>query len=243
VTRGVDFFRSVVIEALGDYKGPTRFGAHRDRQLDGPAAGRCRAGAGEDRRQARARDARGAPAHGAARVQPAIAAAICLLGVNCESHLGFLAARRCEFADRIRASRSCCAGGRVGALAALAVAGNAEAAETLIDVGGPSQDPARAPDRPGARPVALRNTPLLLEALEARGTRRDGPAIDCCAEGFDMLEEDLEEERFFVAVRRAYWQAPEGSPHAGRRDADRTRVLTAISPVRSASGSSRSSSI
>ena len=27
-----------------------------------------------------------------------------------------------------------------------------------------------------------------------------------------MLEEDLEEERFFVAVRKAYWAAPDGSP-------------------------------
>jgi hypothetical protein len=25
-----------------------------------------------------------------------------------------------------------------------------------------------------------------------------------------MLDEDFEEERFFVAVRRAYWQAPKG---------------------------------
>ena len=27
-----------------------------------------------------------------------------------------------------------------------------------------------------------------------------------------MLEEDLEEERFFVAVRQAYWAAADGSP-------------------------------
>ena len=33
-----------------------------------------------------------------------------------------------------------------------------------------------------------------------------------------MLEEDLEEERFFVTVRRAYWAAAAGSP--GRRIAD-----------------------
>jgi hypothetical protein len=32
------------------------------------------------------------------------------------------------------------------------------------------------------------------------------------AEGFDMLEEDYEEESFFAAVRRGYWQAPESSP-------------------------------
>jgi hypothetical protein len=27
-----------------------------------------------------------------------------------------------------------------------------------------------------------------------------------------MLEEDLEEERFFAAVRKGYWAAPDGSP-------------------------------
>ena len=27
-----------------------------------------------------------------------------------------------------------------------------------------------------------------------------------------MLEEDFEEERFFVSVRKAYWSAPDGSP-------------------------------
>jgi hypothetical protein len=31
-------------------------------------------------------------------------------------------------------------------------------------------------------------------------------------DAFDMLEEDLEEERFFALVRRTYWQAAEGSP-------------------------------
>ena len=32
------------------------------------------------------------------------------------------------------------------------------------------------------------------------------------AEGFDMLEEDYEEESFFAAVRRGYWRADESSP-------------------------------
>ncbi len=58
--------------------------------------------------------------------------------------------------------------------------------------------------------VALRNTPLMLKTLQARPDQ-DG-AIGIVAEAFDMLEEDLEEERFFVAVRQAYWAAPDGSP-------------------------------
>ena len=31
------------------------------------------------------------------------------------------------------------------------------------------------------------------------------------AEGFDMLEEDLDKERLFAFVRRSYWDAPDAS--------------------------------
>ena len=37
-------------------------------------------------------------------------------------------------------------------------------------------------------------------------------ALGIVAEAFDMLEEDLEEERFFVAIRKEYWAAADGSP-------------------------------
>ena len=36
-------------------------------------------------------------------------------------------------------------------------------------------------------------------------------AIGLMAEGFDMLEEDYEKERFFAMVRRTYWESAEGS--------------------------------
>ena len=36
-------------------------------------------------------------------------------------------------------------------------------------------------------------------------------AITLVAEGFDMLEEDLDKERFFASTRRTYWDASEGS--------------------------------
>ena len=40
--------------------------------------------------------------------------------------------------------------------------------------------------------------------------------LACCAvalvsEGFDMLEEDFDKERFFVFARRTYWASAEGS--------------------------------
>ena len=66
VRRGVDFFRSTVIEAIGDYK-ITAAVPRRDRGREArrPAAGRRGDGAGQDRRQERARRAGGDAAIGA----------------------------------------------------------------------------------------------------------------------------------------------------------------------------------
>ena len=61
----------------------------------------------------------------------------------------------------------------------------------------------------GVGTVAIRNTPLMLSFLESY--KDADAAISLIAEGFDMLEEDYEEESFFVAVRRGYWQAAESS--------------------------------
>jgi hypothetical protein len=50
----------------------------------------------------------------------------------------------------------------------------------------------------------------MLSAL-GRYANRDA-AIQLLSEGFDILEEDLDKELFFAAVRQAYWNAPENSP-------------------------------
>ena len=67
----------------------------------------------------------------------------------------------------------------------------------------------RAPISLALATVALRNTPLMLSWLKGAPAQAD--AIALMAEGFDMLEEDLDKERFFALVRRTYWESPEGS--------------------------------
>src|ERR1700730_13202266 len=111
---------------------------------------------------------------------------------------------------RIQDFRICSAAAGLGPLA---VAGRAESAGALFDVGIPSRDPTRSPAALALGMIALRNTPLMLSMLERRPDR--AAAIALLAEGFDMLEEDLDKERFFALARKTYWESAEGSPARG----------------------------
>ena len=206
VMKGQDFFRSGVIEALGDYNGAYALPALSEvAKLDGPLQDDAVLAIGKigDKRslEVLAGVQRTAPRN----VQPAVAAAICLLGVNCSSHLTFLAQslgfamENSGYEELLRAAAN--------GLAAVAVNGNADVAAMLVDRGVPSRDPGRAAIALALGTVALRNTPLLLTVLQKQAN--PAPAVALLGEAFDMLEEDLEEERFYVAVRRAYWGAPQ----------------------------------
>jgi hypothetical protein len=133
-----------------------------------------------------------------------------LLGVNCGSHENYLIETlkfatsnpNLGFQELLR--------GAAGGLGALAVSGgHDEAAEALFEIGIPSHDPTRAPVSLALATIALRNTSLMLSVLGKHADRTR--AIDLVAEGFDGLEEDLDKETFFAAVRRTYWGSPEGS--------------------------------
>ena len=168
VPRGEDFFRSAVIEALGDYKAHVRLRRrHRRRQARWSAAGRCGAGAREDRRQARARDAGGAAAHRAES-----RAAVDRRG-DLPARRQLRVARELSGRDaEVRGQEPRIPGAAARAprrgLGALAVAGHAEAAQALFEVGMPSQDPTRAPVALALGTVALRNTPLMLACSRQR---------------------------------------------------------------------------
>jgi len=74
----------------------------------------------------------------------------------------------------------------------------------------PSTEPARAPIALGIGSIAMRSPDVLLDALMS--TRDLDGALLLVRDGFDMLDEDFEEERFFVAIRRTFWESPEGAP-------------------------------
>jgi HEAT repeat protein len=216
VMHGQDLFRSAVIEALGDYHATYALASiSQVAKFDGPLQedGALALGKLGDKR---ALDVLASLQRSAPRArQPAIAAAICLLGVNCASHQKFVvdtmtfAMKNLGYQDLLRAASR--------ALAALAAGGHEDAAGLLIDLGAPATDPLRSPIALAFGTVALRNTPLMLKVLQSRADLHDSALL--LRDAFDMLEEDFEEERFFATVRHTYWQAAAGSPTRKTADA------------------------
>jgi len=216
--RGEDFFRSAVIEALGDYKAKYAFDAlNAIAKLDGPLLDDAALALGKigDRRalETLAGLQRSAPRP----AQPFVAAGICLLGTNCEAHEGYLI-ETLKFSDQNIGFQELLRGAASG-LGALGVGGRESSTRALFDVGIPSRDPTRAPVALAVATIALRNSPLMLSVLKTAPAQSD--AIALLAEGFDMLEEDFDKERFFALVRRTYWDSADGS-------ADRKLMQTLI---------------
>jgi HEAT repeat protein len=216
VMRGQDLYRGAVIEALGDYKAAYAYAPIADvAKQDGPLQEDAVLALGKigDKR---ALEILQSLQKTAPRVrQPAVAAAICLLGINCASHQKFVidtmtfAVANIGFQDLLRASAK--------SLAAIAVSGRADAGAALLDAGIPARDPARSPIALAFGTLAMRNTPLTVKILGERTDLRDSALL--LRDAFDMLEEDFDEERFFATVRRTYWQGAQGSPERKVADA------------------------
>ena len=203
--RGEDFFRSAVIEALGDYKAQYAFDALTAiAKLDGPLQDDAAIALGKigDKRAVETLAAlqRSAPQ---AR-QPSVAAGICLLDVNCASHEPYLV-ETLRFGDRNPGFQDLLRGAAAG-LGALGLWGRTTAVDALFEIGIPARDPARSPIALALATIAMRNTGLMVPLLEKHPARDE--AITLLAEGFEMLEEDFEKERFFAFARRTYWAAP-----------------------------------
>jgi HEAT repeat protein len=216
VLRGQDLYRGAVIEALGDYRASYALAPIVDvAKRDGPLQEDAILALGKLGDKRALETLQGLQKTAPRVRQPAIAAAICLLAINCESHQKYVVDTMKfgivneGFQDLLRAAAR--------ALGALAASGRQDAAAALLDAGIPARDPGRSPVALAFGGVALRNTPLTLKLLLGRSDLKDAALL--LRDAFDMLEEDYEEERFFATVRRSYWQAAEGSPERKLADA------------------------
>jgi hypothetical protein len=209
VTRGLDFFRSAAIDALGHHKAAYAFDAIAQvALLDGPlqndavlAIGRI---GGPKARQALAAVTNATP-----DVRVTLRAAECLLGDNCDSIVKSLvetAASPTANADVARAAAA--------ALSAIAAAGPDSASTALLALGGRG---ARARDLAavGLATAALRAPTRHIAWLNTVSEADRGTALDLLKDGFDDLEEDFAEEQFFATARASYWSAPEASAARG----------------------------
>jgi hypothetical protein len=203
-TRGLDLFRSAVIDALGHHRAEYAVEAIAGiMKLDGPlrdgavmALGRI----GGARARAELAEITAAPAD----LMLTLRAARCLAGENCDAHLTALndAASGAGPAPVVRAA--------LAGLSAVAATGNNAALTALIAVaarGGLVRDQSAL----GLGTVALRRPDVIVAWLDAAPDNVRASAIGLLKDGFDRLEEDFAEEQFFSAARAVYWKAAEGS--------------------------------
>jgi HEAT repeat protein len=205
VSRGLDFFRSAVIDALGRHRATYAIDAIAEvATLDGPlqddsvvALGRI---GGTKAAAALAAIPKPAP-----EVVPTIRAAECLIGEACAAAIKVFQADAARAGAPPAAVRS-----SVNALAVLATAGHKDATDALVALG--SQPNLRAQAALAFAAAAVRSPSHVLGWLDATPVARRDAAMELLKEGFEDLEEDLGEETFFAATRATYWKADETSP-------------------------------
>lgn len=210
VMSGEDFFRGEVIQALGDYDAkwaaPAILSVAR---LDGPLQDDAVLAIGKIGNAASLPVLAELQKQAPRERQPAVAAAICLQGVNCDGMHTYLrdtlrfAADDRRFQTLLRSSAH--------AIGAMATRGDQVALASLIDVGTSAGEQGRAPIALAFGAAAVQNPEAVLSAIALRKTDQ-AAAIELLRDAFDMLEEDFAEELFYIDVRRRLWAAPEGSP-------------------------------
>jgi HEAT repeat protein len=223
VPRGVNFFRAAVIESLGDYHVAKAAPSVLEvAKLDGPLQENAIEALGKLGDKSVVPWLQSVEATVAPAVQPAVAAALCQLDVDCDRQMKFiLDALTASMAD---SSRSAITEASAHALAVLAVAGHKDALTRLLDIGDSAKEPARSPVVLAVGYVALRQPTAILAALKTRTAARQAD-LSVLRDAFDMLsDEDFERECFYADVRRAYWEAAEAS--AERQTAQ--AVITAL---------------
>lgn len=209
VQRGVNFFRSGVMEALGDYQAKSAVPALIEAaKQDGPLQENAIEALGKIGDPSAVSFLVSLQASVPPEVQPSVAAAVCQLGVDCEAQIRFIIATLAAASGED--SRERLAEAAAHALAVLAVGGKQTALTALLDAGETAAEPVRSPIALATGYLALRQPDVMLKAIEVRTARPATLAL--LRDAFDILsDEDFERECFYADVRRLYWEASEGS--------------------------------
>lgn len=206
VTRGLDFFRSAAIDALGHHRAAYAVEAIGAVALiDGPlqsdavlALGRIGGGA--------ARAALAAVTMAPANARLTLRGAQCLLGDGCDEHLQALIA-----AATAPNASSATARTALDAVSAMAVNGHAPSLTALAALSSRAAGVRDAATLALAA-AALRRPDRVLGWLAGLPESERTPAVTMLKDGFAGLDEDFAEEQFFAATRASYWSAAENSP-------------------------------
>jgi len=203
--RGLDFFRSAVIDALGR--------RHAAYAVDAIAPMTREAGPLQQEAVLAIGRIGGPKADGilagvtgaAPEIQMTVRAATCLAGKGCDMQIAALA----DVAGRDK-ERPVVIRAAIGGLAAIAESGNAAALRALLDLAArvPALHDAVAV---GFSEVALRRPSSVLDWFGSAAQPAREAALTLLKDGFDSLENDYAEEQFFAATRAMYWQGAENS--------------------------------
>jgi hypothetical protein len=205
VPRGLDFFRSAVIDALGRHRAVYAVdGIAATSRLEGPlqddallALGRIGG--------ARATTAIGEFTSGTPEAAQMIRGAQCLLGNFCSEQITALVAAASSDEGRPSTIR-----GAIDALEAVAQNRNEAALAALVGLAA-RQSALRERIAVAVASVALRQPDWVVERIGAADEPTRDSIITMLKDGFDSLDEDFNEEQFFAAVRAGYWRAGDGS--------------------------------
>jgi len=216
IDRGEGYFRGGVIEALGDYRamyavdrlikiaseeGPLRddallaLGKIGDkRALQVVAAAQIDAAAIDSKNS---------------ELLPIVSAAACLLDTDYENQIQYVveALRYGLTADGDDLSLLRAASTAAAAVSMAGRKGSTIALRALIDAGVEAAEPARAPIALAVGAVALRNPARVFLAIAGRNDLRSSLLL--LRDAFDMLDEDMAEERFYVLIRNKFWNEQE----------------------------------
>ena len=210
IDRGEAYFRGAVIEALGDYDADYAVDALLAiARTDGPLRDDALLALGKIGDERALPVLREAQTTASEAQQPIVSATACFLGVSCET-------QRAYVVESLRYGAEVADGGsqellRAAAtgLAALAMREDRDALTALFDVGTGADRTAREPIAIALGTVTLRNPTFVSVLLRERADLE--PSLLLLRDAFDMLDEDLAEEQFYVLMRRSYWGADEGS--------------------------------